>query len=215
MAPCWPRRSPKHLPHQVCAALPNPAAGHGPQLRAPGSRPGLPPHPGSNCRPWLTRGLAALGLFSGLPPCPPPVPPSREKEGCSQAGARVAVVRSARPEAWMANLRGPGTPCCDRAVLCLKRATVRDYSRRAPLKYARCLANPVETTRCQVDSQAGARVVVVRPLDLRLFESTDTCLSLRGSGAPCCGRAVPLLKRRRSGTTRDGPPSFATVLGKP
>ena len=123
------------LLHQVCAALPNPAAGHGSQLRAPGSRPGLLPHPGSNCRPWLTRGLAALGPF--LWPAalfPPPVPPSREKEGCSQAGARVAVVRSARPEAWMANLRGPGTPCCDRAVLYLKRATVRDYSRRAPLR---------------------------------------------------------------------------------
>ena len=60
------------LLHQVCAALPNPAAGHGSQLRAPGSRPGLLPHPGSNCRPWLTRGLAALGLFSGLLPCPPP-----------------------------------------------------------------------------------------------------------------------------------------------
>ena len=141
-----------------------------------------PPAPAPACCP--TRALTAgrgslgdwlpLGLSFGLPPCPPPVPPSREKEGCSQAGARVAVVRSARPEAWMANLRGPGTPCCDRAVLCLKRATVRDYPRRAPLKYARCLANPVETTRCQVDSQAGARAVVVRPLVLRLFESTDT-----------------------------------------
>ena len=101
-----------------------------------------PPAPAPACRP--TRALTAgrgslgdwlpLGLSFGLPPCPPPVPPSREKEGCSQAGARVAVVRSARPEAWMAGLRGPGTSCCDRAVLYLKRATVRDYSRRAPLR---------------------------------------------------------------------------------